>query len=132
MGFYAEAEKLRSIFKVPTERFYLLKIKALSATDNWPALEKFSLERRPPVGFKPFVDACIEGGNKNEALKYIVKLSNLQEKADAYMRIGLVNEAAEVQSQRDNGELLGRLKLFGQSSSAGNLFENIRDRLSLT
>lgn len=33
-------------------------------------------------GFKPFVDACIDGGNNNEAMKYISKLSNLQEKAD--------------------------------------------------
>lgn len=130
MGFYAEAEKLRSTFKVPIERFYLLKIKALSATYNWPALEKFSLERKPPVGFKPFVDACIEGGNNNEAMKYILKLTNLQEKADAYRRIGLLNEAAEVESQKDNGELLGRLRFLGQNTSAGNLFDNIRDRLS--
>lgn len=35
-----------------------------------------------PSGFKPFVDACIDGGNNNEAMKYISKLSNLQEKAD--------------------------------------------------
>ncbi|MCO5558301.1 hypothetical protein L7F22_011880 [Adiantum nelumboides] len=130
MGLYADAEKLRSIFKVPVERFYLLKIKALSATYNWPALEKFASEKKPPVGFKPFVDACIEGGNNNEAMKYILKLSNLQEKADAYRRIGLLNEAAEVESQKDNGELLGRLRFFGQNTSAGNLFENIKDRLS--
>eukprot|EP00250_Pteridium_aquilinum_P015791 c22759_g1_i1 orf=358-2910(+) len=130
LGNHTAAEKLRSTFKVPIERFYLLKIKALSTTDNWVALEKFSLERKPPVGFKPFVDACVDGGNNNEAMKYILKLSNLQEKADAYRRIGLHNEAAEVESQKDSGELLGRLKFFGQSTSAGNLFDNIRDRLS--
>jgi hypothetical protein len=33
-------------------------------------------------GFKPFVDACIEAGENGEALKYIVKLPNPQEKAD--------------------------------------------------
>ena len=33
-------------------------------------------------GFKPFVDACIEGGENGEALKYIVKLPNPQDKAD--------------------------------------------------
>lgn len=132
LGYNAYADKLKSTFKVPVERFYLLKIKALSAASNWAALEKFASEKKPPVGFKPFVDACIDGGNNNEAMKYIVKLSNQQDKADAYRRIGLLNEAAEAESQKDNGgELLGRLRFFGQSTSGGNLFDNIRDRLSL-
>ena len=47
----------------------------------------------------------------------------------AYKRIGLHNEAAEAESQKENSELLGRLKFFGQNSSAGNLFDSIRDRL---
>lgn len=130
LGNNRAAEKLRSDFKVPEKRYYWLKIKALSTTSNWTALEKFSKEKKPPIGFKPFVEACIEGGENGEALKYIVKLPNPQDRADAYKRIGLHNEAAEAESQKENGELLGRLRFFGQSSSAGNLFDNIRDRLS--
>lgn len=130
LGNNRAAQKIRSDFKVPEKRFYRLKIKALLTTRNWDALEKFSKEKKPPIGFKPFVDACIEGGENGEALKYIVKLSDPQERAEAYTRIGLHNEAAEAASQSKDSELLGRLKMtFGQSSSAGNLFDNLRDRL---
>lgn len=130
LGNNRAAQKIRVDFKVPEKRFYWLKIKALSTTRNWDALEKFSKEKKPPIGYKPFVEACIEGGENGEALKYIVKLADPQERAEAYARIGLHNEAAEAASQAKDSELLGRLKMtFGQSSTAGNLLDNLRDRL---
>jgi hypothetical protein len=33
-------------------------------------------------GFKPFVEACIDAGQKLEAVKYIVKLTNSAEKSE--------------------------------------------------
>ena len=36
-------------------------------------------------GFKPFVEACIEEGDTAEALKYIVKLTDPQERAEVCM-----------------------------------------------
>eukprot|EP00249_Psilotum_nudum_P017159 c26189_g1_i1 orf=274-2796(+) len=132
LGNNRAAQKIRIDFKVPEKRFYWLKIKALSTTKNWEALEKFSKEKKPPIGFKPFVDACIEGGENGEALKYIVKLSDPQERAEAYANIGLENEAREAASQAKDSELLGRLRLtFGPNSASGNFLGTLRGRLSL-
>uniref|UniRef100_A0A0D6R9L4 Protein VACUOLELESS1 n=1 Tax=Araucaria cunninghamii TaxID=56994 RepID=A0A0D6R9L4_ARACU len=132
LGNHRAAEKIKNEFKVSDKRWYWLKVFALSTTNNWNALEKFSKEKKPPTGYKPFVEACIEAGNKDEALKYILKLTDPQERAEAYARIGMAKEAAEAASQAKDGELLGRLKLtFGQNTAATALFDTLRDRLSL-
>lgn len=132
LGNHRAAEKIKSEFKVSDKRWYWLKVFALATTNNWLALEKFSKEKKPPTGYKPFVEACIEAGNKDEALKYILKLADPHERAEAYARIGMAKEAAESASQAKDGELLGRLKLtFGQNTAATALFDTLRDRLSL-
>lgn len=41
-------------------------------------------------GFKPFVEACIEEGDTAEALKYIVKLTDPQERAEVCMHASLL------------------------------------------
>lgn len=79
------------------------------------------------------MEACIEEGATEEALKYVIKLSDPHERAEAYARMGMVKEAAEAASQAKDSELLGRLKsTFGQNTAAGALFDTLRDRLSLT
>ncbi|KAG6541575.1 hypothetical protein Mapa_017028 [Marchantia paleacea] len=132
LGNHRAAQRIRTDFKVPDKRFYWLKIFALAMTKNWEALEKFSKEKKPPVGYKPFVEACIEEDEKDEALKYIVKLSDPQERAEAYEKLGMSAEAATAAAQTKESEILGRLKsTFGQNSPAGALFDSLRDRLSL-
>jgi hypothetical protein len=45
----------------------------------------------------------------------------------------MVKEATEAAAQAKDSELLGRLKsTFGQNTAASVLFEQLRDRLSLT
>lgn len=39
---------------------------------------------RVHVGYKPFVEACIEEEENQEALKYIVKLTNPEERAEVF------------------------------------------------
>lgn len=132
LGNHRAAQKIRVEFKVSEKRWYWLKVFALATTRDWDALEKFSKERKPPIGYKPFVEACIEAEDNEEALKYIGKLADPHERAEAYARIGMANEAAEAASQAKDGELLGRLKLtFGQNTAATALFDTLRDRLSL-
>ncbi|KAL2623066.1 hypothetical protein R1flu_003271 [Riccia fluitans] len=131
LGNNRAAQRIRTDFKVPDKRFYWLKIFALATIKNWEALEKFSKEKKPPVGYKPFVEACIEEDEKDEALKYIVKLSDPQERAEAYEKLGMSAEAANAAAQTKESEILGRLKAFGQNSPAGALFDSLRDRLSL-
>ncbi|GAV88113.1 Vps16_C domain-containing protein/Vps16_N domain-containing protein [Cephalotus follicularis] len=131
LGYNQAASKVQKEFKVSEKRWYWLKVFALATIRNWEALEKFSKEKRPPIGYRPFVEACIDADEKSEALKYIPKLADPRERAEAYARIGMAKEAADAASQAKDGELLGRLKLtFAQNAAASSIFDTLRDRLS--
>ncbi|KAK4607376.1 hypothetical protein RGQ29_001281 [Quercus rubra] len=131
LGNHRAAMKVKTEFKVSEKRWYWLKVFALATIRDWDALEKFSKEKRPPIGYRPFVEACIEADEKGEALKYIPKLADPRERAESYARIGMAKEAADAASQAKDGELLGRLKLtFAQNAAASSIFDTLRDRLS--
>lgn len=131
LGNHRAAMKVKTEFKVSEKRWYWLKVFALATIRDWDVLEKFSKEKRPPIGYRPFVEACIEADEKGEALKYIPKLSDPRERAESYARIGMAKEAADAASQAKDGELLGRLKLtFAQNAAASSIFDTLRDRLS--
>ncbi|XP_078167947.1 vacuoleless1 (VCL1) [Carex rostrata] len=128
MGNHRAALKVKNEFKVSEKRWYWLKAFALATVRDWDALEKFSKEKRPPGGYKPFVQACIDAGEKSEALKYIPKLTDPRDKSEAYARIGMAKEAADAGSQVKDSEIFGRL--LGQNSGASSIFDSLRDRLS--
>lgn len=131
LGNHRAAMRVRSEFKVSEKRWYWLKVFALATIRDWNALEKFSKEKRPPTGYRPFVEACVDADEKAEALKYIPKVADPRERAEAYARIGMAKEAADAASQAKDGELLGRLKMsFAQNAAASSLFDTLRDRLS--
>ncbi|KAF9588742.1 hypothetical protein IFM89_015179 [Coptis chinensis] len=131
LGNHRAALKVKQEFKVSDKRWYWLKVFALATIRDWEALEKFSKEKKPPIGYRPFVEACIDADEKAEALKYIPKLADPREKAESYVRIGMPKEAADAASQTKDSELLGRLKLtFSQNASASSIFDTLRDRLS--
>ncbi|XP_058101113.1 protein VACUOLELESS1 [Magnolia sinica] len=131
LGNHRAAMKVRAEFKVSEKRWYWLKVFALATIRDWDALEKFSKEKRPPIGYRPFVEACIDADEKGEALKYIPKLADPRERAESFARIGMAKEAADAASQAKDGELLGRLKLtFAQNAAATSIFDTLRDRLS--
>eukprot|EP00850_Spirogloea_muscicola_P020034 SM000206S06243 [mRNA] locus=s206:68260:73829:+ [translate_table: standard] len=131
IGEDAMAQKLRHDFKIPDRRFFWLKARALAARRDWDALERFSREKKPYNGFRPFVEACIEEGAPAEAVKYIPKLADPHERAEAYARIGMQAEATEAAGQAKDGELLSRFKSFNQSLAASSLLDSLRDRLNL-
>lgn len=131
LGNHREAMRVRTEFKVSEKRWYWLKAFALATVRDWDALEKFSKEKRPPGGYKPFVEACIDADEKAEAIKYIPKLTEPRERSEAYARIGMAKEAADAASQAKDSELFGRLKLtLAQNAAASSIFDTLRDRLS--
>ncbi|MCL7045510.1 hypothetical protein MKW94_019665 [Papaver nudicaule] len=82
------------------------------------ALEKFSKEKRPPIGYRPFVEVCID--------------ADLTERAEYYARLGMAEEAADAASQSKDGGLLERLKLtFAQNAAVSSIFDTLRDRLGV-
>jgi hypothetical protein len=50
-GQISKAAKIKSDFKVPDERFWWLKIRALGETKNWTELDKFVKSKKSPIGY---------------------------------------------------------------------------------
>ncbi|KAJ1660490.1 Vacuolar protein sorting-associated protein 16 [Dispira simplex] len=65
------AAQLRHDFKIPDKRFWWIKLRALVAKRDWSELEKLAKVKKSPIGYDPFVEACIQALNPREALKFI-------------------------------------------------------------
>ncbi|KAL1505520.1 hypothetical protein ABEB36_005068 [Hypothenemus hampei] len=103
------AEKLRNDFKIPDKRYWYLRIAILAKQNDWSELDKFSKLKKSPVGYGPFVDACWANNNKNEALKYISKVTD-ELKAKYYLQIECYEEAAEVAFQNRDIQTLRNIQ----------------------
>ena len=97
-GQAAVAERLRVDCKVPERRWWRLKVTGLSHARNWSALWELGSARRSPIGFKPFVDACIAQGAYDEAARYVPKLPPA-EAVPVYLQIGRVDDARRIALQ---------------------------------
>ncbi|XP_031556502.1 vacuolar protein sorting-associated protein 16 homolog [Actinia tenebrosa] len=105
MGNLKVAEQLRKEFKVPDKRFYWIKVRALAESRNWLELERFSKAKKSPIGYEPFVDACLEFNSRIEAEKYLTRVLP-ENKVHYYLKLGKIVEAAEVALSQKNEEAL--------------------------
>eukprot|EP00898_Chlorokybus_atmophyticus_P007460 jgi/Chlat1/7715/Chrsp66S07190 len=132
MGNHKAAQRVRSEMKVPDKAWYWLKTKALANIKDWDSLRKFAAERKPPVGYMPFVEVCIDEQHPVEAAYYINKLPDLHDRAQLLARIGMYAEAAEAAAQAKDGELLSRLRAsLPGNSTAVALIDKLKDKLTL-
>ncbi|XP_004930556.1 vacuolar protein sorting-associated protein 16 homolog [Bombyx mori] len=99
------ADKLRSEYKMPDRRYWWLRILTLAEKSNWEELDKFSKSKKSPVGYEPFVDACLKYNKADEALKYLPRCRD-EIKIKYYVKAGYYAEAAEVAyEQKDEAGL---------------------------
>lgn len=55
-------------------RYWLLKIRALAEAEFWQVLEAFAKEKKSPVGYRPFVEACLKYGTAEQARPFLPKV----------------------------------------------------------
>jgi len=106
----SKANKIKSDFKVPPNRFAWNKVKALAQGKHWEAIKKFS-KTDPPIGYKPFAEVCLTNGNKEEAIFYIKKVPDAAERALLFGRADAWGDAiAVVRQMKSAKETLHKLK----------------------
>lgn len=100
------ADRFKSDFRIPDRRYWWLRIRALAQLNYWSELEQLSKSKKPPIGYGPFVDVCLEQKNTEEAVKYLPKVSE-DFKVKYYVKAGKYEEAAKLAyEQRDVDALL--------------------------
>lgn len=89
-----KANKLKSDFKIPDKRFWWMKLKALVEVREWDELDRFSKQKKSPIGYEPFVEECIKATQQSEAAKYIQKCDPAV-RPGLYIKIGDFRAAAQ-------------------------------------
>eukprot|EP00158_Paraphelidium_tribonemae_P006784 Partr_v1_DN27971_c0_g1_i2_m11137 putative vacuolar protein sorting len=101
--------RLKNDFKIPERRWWFLKVEAYSDARDFDNLEKLARSKRSPIGYEPFVRACMRHQNLLEAKKYVLKMDS-GKRAEMYMRIGAHKESAENAYQTKNVAVLRSLR----------------------
>ena len=118
-----DAIRVQRRFRVPEGRFAHVKVKALAASGQWDALRAFAAEKKSPVGYRPFVNACVAHGQPaSETAKYVERLPNADEKfvllvqlelwraaADAAFKLKDAAKLQQVQRACDNPQLANQI-----------------------
>jgi len=79
------AGKFRADFNMSERHFYWVKASALALKHDWNALDMFAGEKRPPIGYLPFVELCQQhGAPKSELSKYISKIPDISQRVLLY------------------------------------------------
>lgn len=128
---FSEAYQIHRRFKMSERHFYFVKIRALAASSQLSALRAFSDEKKPPVGFLPFVQALLE--NKHDPAEcevYVSRLASLEDRFENYASLGLWKQAAETAYRlRDRAKLLQLQSMSGQDERIVALVTQLSSRL---
>ena len=101
-----KADELRSVFRMSEKACYHIKVHALSAIHDWAGLREFSRKKRPPIGFDPFAEACIEHGDMVAAVYYIDRIPADAEKLALYKRAAAWEKAVDTALRMRDGDAL--------------------------
>jgi hypothetical protein len=120
--------KLKSDFNVPDKRYWWIKIAAYSKLGKWNKLENFS-KKKSPIGYKPFVEACMKRGNSVEALKYIPKVTDPWEKVELYVALAHFKEAIEIAYSQQDIDMLRFIKSEANNSKTKQTVDELITKL---
>lgn len=125
------AQMLRDAFKLPDPAWYHAKIGALAAARDWLALQRFADERKPPVGFRPFVDACMGAAAGAEARKYASRIPEFEERFKAFVDAGAIVDAAEAAAKAKDIARLQSLEALARTPAAREAVERGLEALGM-
>lgn len=104
-----DAEKVAKKFRVPDKMHWYTKVRAFSETGQWQNLKKLADSKaKPPIGFKPFARAAIQGGRSStEVLRYIDRITIPEERFTLFCEAQVWKRALEeAYKLKDEGRIL--------------------------
>jgi len=84
---------------VPDKRYWHAKINALADSGNFDELRAFAQYRTSPVGYEPFVAACIRNGCRSLAVQLIPRLKDAAAQAKWYAKLEVRPEMEPAREQ---------------------------------
>lgn len=112
---FKEADNLQKLFKVPEHRYWRCKIDALADGQHFDVLLALGTSKTSPVGYEPFITACVRNDAPEIAAKFVPKLKDLGQQYLWYSHLGMRAEAEAAAKQA------------GAQSIGGGLFQTLTD-----
>ncbi|ODV90044.1 hypothetical protein CANCADRAFT_1774 [Tortispora caseinolytica NRRL Y-17796] len=111
IGRVSRANSLSHEFKTSAKMYAWIKLRSLISARNWQELEKISRDKKSPIGFEPYVNACLDAGRKDLAALFIPKCVRLsrEERAELWIKAERFQEAGEEAYKNKNKDLLSRI-----------------------
>ena len=118
--------KLASQFKVSDTRLWHLQVKAFAGAGQWEELWRLVAESKkaPPIGYLPFIEACVEQKEMMEAVRYIDRLPDHRTQIEWLCAIGQWKEAADLAAKHRDTEALHMIR---QSCRNPQVLEHIKE-----
>lgn len=106
---HKSAQRVASDFRVPPKTYWLLRLRAIGTIPSGKAriglIAKLAKEKsKPPCGWEPFIKACVEANEYEEAEEYVSRLSDLEAKVEAFVKYKMWTNA--IGAARSNRDLL--------------------------
>ncbi|XP_019850373.1 PREDICTED: vacuolar protein sorting-associated protein 16 homolog [Amphimedon queenslandica] len=112
------ADNLKKKFAMPDTLFWWAKLRALASVANFEEIERFSKQKKSPIGYEPFVEVCLQKNRFTEANKYIPRCPP-NKRCRLYMITGDWHKAAETAaSERNIAALDEMLQRQGRNDAA--------------
>jgi hypothetical protein len=102
----SRAVECKNEFKVPEHRYWHTLVRVYAAKSDPELLQLQALARlskkAPPIGFQPFIEACVDNNNLRVAETFILKLPDKLEQMEWLCNVGLWARAASIAMQENN------------------------------
>jgi len=106
-----KAQKVKERFKVPDKRAWHIEVKTLAKDKAWTELFQLVANKKvPPIGFEPFVEACVEEKAYEQAVKYIQRMTDPHEQMEWLCNIGYWYQAAQVGAKEKDVDALNLIR----------------------
>ncbi|GMR42210.1 hypothetical protein PMAYCL1PPCAC_12405, partial [Pristionchus mayeri] len=94
--------------KLSEKQVHEWTVEGLARAHRWSHLMEFA-KRKSPIGYAPFVRACLHQGRKDEAEKYLVKATAATDQIEANLLLGHFVRAAKIAFDRRERDMLQKI-----------------------
>ncbi|GMT19198.1 hypothetical protein PFISCL1PPCAC_10495, partial [Pristionchus fissidentatus] len=105
-------------------------VQGLARAHRWSHLHEFA-KKKSPIGYAPFVRACIRYGRKDEGEKYVAKATLYADQIEANLLLCHFIRAAKAAFDRRDGEMLQRIwhRSAGEDVEIARKVRNMMDTM---
>eukprot|EP00457_Paulinella_chromatophora_P001435 gb/GEZN01001437.1/.p1 GENE.gb/GEZN01001437.1/~~gb/GEZN01001437.1/.p1 ORF type:complete len:837 (-),score=141.79 gb/GEZN01001437.1/:524-3034(-) len=107
LGLSRKAQQFGKKMKMSQKQMWHIEVRTLAKNRQWMELDKLVANKKvPPIGFGPFIEACVEYKQLEHAARFISRLPDPTEQMEWFCNIGLWKQAVSVAQETKDQEAM--------------------------